>query len=514
MGDGGNVTISTSNLSLSDGGFVSSSTLGRGNAGSVNVTATGDIALQGSDSDGSASGVSSQVDSEAVGDGGDVTISTGNLSLTDGGFVSSSTFGRGNAGSVNVTATRDLSLEDGGFVSSSTFGRGNAGSVNVTATGDLSLQGLDSDGSASRVSSQVNPEAVGDGGDVTISTNNLSLKDGGFVSSNTLGRGNAGSVNVTATGDLSLEGANSGGVASRVSSQVSSEAVGNGGNVIISTNNLSLNGGEINANNASIQEQENSGNISIQANSIALNQGSINAFSQSATVDNANINLQIAENIILDNNSLISAEARGNANGGNLNIDAEFIIAVPNSNSDIIANAQQGQGGNIDIDVRSLLGIKERPLRDATNDINASSEFDSSGTVEIDIIETDPGDNSLNIPVAPVETEVAQTCKPNSNGNQSELVVTGRGGLPDTPEANLSSSFVIEDWRVGERSESVTRSPQNPLPNSENQTEQIVEADSWLVDRQGKVVLVANNGAGTSGELIQQRKNCPTQSVE
>lgn len=41
------------------------------------------------------------------------------------------------------------------------------------------------------------------------------------------------------------------------------------------------------------------------------------------------IDLQVAENIILRNNSFISAQARNNADGGNLNIDSRFTIAFP-----------------------------------------------------------------------------------------------------------------------------------------------------------------------------------------
>jgi large exoprotein involved in heme utilization and adhesion len=48
---------------------------------------------------------------------------------------------------------------------------------------------------------------------------------------------------------------------------------------------------------------------------------------------------------------------------GNINIDTTFLIALPpegSNGSDIIANAQQGAGGEIDIDAAGIFGIEER----------------------------------------------------------------------------------------------------------------------------------------------------------
>ncbi len=80
-GSAAGVTISTNNLTLTNGGTVDASTLGQGNAGSVEITATGDVTIDGEDSDGIPSGATSVVNTGAVGDAGGVTISTNNLAL-------------------------------------------------------------------------------------------------------------------------------------------------------------------------------------------------------------------------------------------------------------------------------------------------------------------------------------------------------------------------------------------------------------------------------------------------
>jgi large exoprotein involved in heme utilization and adhesion len=146
------------------------------------------------------SGISNQVDSDGVGNSGNITINTGSLEAINGGRVSADT-----------------------------YGVGDAGSVNITATGDLSFDGETSNGFPSGATSQVEADAVGNAGGVTIATNNLNLTNGGRVSADTLSQGNAGAVDITATGDLTFDGESSFGFSSGATSQVSSDAVGNSG---------------------------------------------------------------------------------------------------------------------------------------------------------------------------------------------------------------------------------------------------------------------------------------------
>ena len=85
------MTIDTGSLSLTNGGRVRASTFGRGNAGSVQITATDTITIDGETSQGFVSAATSQVAPEAEGDAGGVTIDTDSLSLTNGGGVDAGT---------------------------------------------------------------------------------------------------------------------------------------------------------------------------------------------------------------------------------------------------------------------------------------------------------------------------------------------------------------------------------------------------------------------------------------
>ncbi|MBW4533099.1 MAG: hypothetical protein KME09_04105 [Pleurocapsa minor HA4230-MV1] len=101
----------------------------------------------------------------------------------------------------------------------------------------------------------------------------------------------------------------------------------------------------------------------------------------------------------LDNDSNIAAIATGNANGGNVDVNANLIVAFPDGDNNITASAQQGRGGNIKIASERIFGIEERPLNDFTNDINASSEASGfDGTVNINTSDINPVQGATELP--------------------------------------------------------------------------------------------------------------------
>ena len=78
-GNSGDINVKVNSLSLKNGGGITASTVGNGNAGNVTVTAKGAI-LQ----SGIISNISSNVEKSGVGNGGDVRINAGSLTIQDG----------------------------------------------------------------------------------------------------------------------------------------------------------------------------------------------------------------------------------------------------------------------------------------------------------------------------------------------------------------------------------------------------------------------------------------------
>ena len=246
-GGGGSIAVNTQNLNLVDesillAGIASGLDSVASVAGDVQINATGVINLD------AESLIVNAVLPGVVGKGGNINVTTGSLSATNGAALVSSTFGQGNAGNVNITA-RDtvsfdgvssngfssgafssvapggvgyggsinltagsLSVTDGAQVSASTFGQGNAGDLNVLTVESVELIGTSPDGQfSSGLRSAVEAGAVGDGGDLTFETGRLLVRDGAQVSAATFGQGNAGSVNIKASDTVSFDGVSSNG---------------------------------------------------------------------------------------------------------------------------------------------------------------------------------------------------------------------------------------------------------------------------------------------------------------
>ena len=560
-GNAGGVTISTGSLSLTNGGRVSASTFGRGNAGSVEINARDTIAIDSEDSDGANSAAISGVFREAVGNAGGVTISTGSLSLTNGGEVSASIFGRGNAGLVEITAsdiitidgegldgfnsgansgvnpksegdakgviinTGSLSLTNGGQVSASTFAEGNAGSVQITASDTITIDGENSNGFGSGAFAVISSESEGDIGGVIINAGFLSLTNGGQVSASTLGKGNGGDVTINARESIFISGA-----IERFRSGISADAFisnGKGGDVNVVTNQLTIDdGGTIEAGNIDSLEvfdpgTGEPGDIIIEANSLSLsNGGSIEAATQSEVGEAANINLTIAEDIILRNNSLISATALENADGGNVTINADdgSIVAFPNQNNDIIANAEQGNGGNIDITTQAIFGLEERPSTplNQTNDIDASSEFGLQGDFSLNTPEVDPTSGLIELPEAVGDATDQISQNPCEQGVGSEFIITGKGGLASNPNETLSRDEVrvglVEPVALGQGSE-ISVGENNIRP--ENSIAEAVPAMGWIFNDKGEVTLTAYSTSDTENSRSgqQQRHNACSNGI-
>ncbi|MDJ0744076.1 MAG: filamentous hemagglutinin N-terminal domain-containing protein [Xenococcaceae cyanobacterium MO_167.B27] len=540
VGNAGEVSIDTTNLTLTNGGQIISITLGIGDAGNIIINARDTISLDGERSSGFPTVIASTVEPNAVGNAGEVSIDTTNLSLTNGGQIISSTLGRGDAGNIIINArdtisldgerslglptaiastvepnavgnagevsidTTNLTLTNGGQIIGSTLGRGDAGNIIINARDTISLDGERSSGFSAAIASTVESNAVGNAGEVSIDTTNLSLTNGGQISSATFAEGNANTVTINASDSMELDGSSPTGRSGLFTSSIQGSS--EGGDIKIFTDELKIsNGATISAGNfqslglASPGTGE-PGSINIQANSLNLNnEARIVAATQAETDElSANINLKIADEIVLRDNSFISARAFNNTDGGNLTIDTNFIIAFPSSGNgnDIIASAEQGDGGNINITAEALLGLEEGQaiLGNRTNDIDASSEFGLDGDITFNVPDTNKFQETLILPDQPLNAQISTLCNPGT----SEFIVVGRGGITPNTLETLNINPIPPDWVELPQKHNNSSKPSFSSISHSLPTPQIVEATGWIINENGKVELVAdvNNVAG------------------
>ncbi|MBW4571730.1 MAG: filamentous hemagglutinin N-terminal domain-containing protein [Tolypothrix carrinoi HA7290-LM1] len=493
IGQSGDININTGSLFLGNDGKLNASTLGIGNAGNITINAKDTVSVDGVGIT-TASAVSSDVERTGVGKAGNISITTGSLSLTNGGVIL--TFSAsGDGGNITVNARDTVSFDGLGF----------------NANGTPSRSGL--------FSNLIATEAVGKGGDISITTGSLTVKNGARLSASTFGIGNAGNINITARNSVLFDGVDTTQIIPRPSgafSTVDSKAVGNGGDINITTNALTLrNNAEV---NASSQGQGFAGNIKVDSNFIRLdNQAGILATTTSG--NGGNITLGIQDFLLLRRGSQISTSAgtaEAGGNGGNININAPngFLLAVKNENSDISANAFEGSGGKVQIQAFGIFNIEQRSREDLvrrleakkpseidaqnlqSNDITAISQENAalSGQVNIITPDIDLSSGLVELPddVSDRSNLIAQGC-PANQGNK--FTITGRGGLPPLPtEALRSNQTATVNWvtqgergRGGQRERGgITKVSGSKLPN------QMVAATGWVINNKGEVTLIAS----------------------
>ncbi|MGI2906707.1 filamentous hemagglutinin N-terminal domain-containing protein [Tolypothrix sp. VBCCA 56010] len=476
-GRGGNINITGRSLSVTNGAQLQTSTLGRGDAGNLTVAVREAVSFDGTNGDGDKpSAAVSRVEEEGVGNGGDITITAGSLSLTNGSQLLTDTRGRGNSGNIQINTSDSVSISgttpvsgrsSALFTSTDDNSTGKGGNIRV----DTSFFRV-SDGALLNAQTRNNDNA----GNITMNTSFFEALNGGQLITTTSSSGNAGKIAVNATNKVTISGADT---------TFNDRVAKFGGNV-----------GNIGANSGLFVLSESSGSagdIEINSPKLSLdNQGRLIA--ESASGNGGNINLQIGDLLLLRNNSLISATAgtdQSGGDGGNITINSPFIVAVPNENSDIIANAYSGKGGNINIRAQSILGIEARPKpSDATNDITASSELGVQGQIDIIQPEVQPTEGLIELPnqVVDASNQIAQDCGRGRNAKPlGEFIVTGRGIPPNSLQPlNGTTSIAPLATLESDRSNTSQAPIKAPTPPTA-----IIEAQGWVKTADGKIALVA-----------------------
>ncbi|NER51919.1 MAG: S-layer family protein [Symploca sp. SIO1A3] len=529
IGNGGEIEITTGSLEVTNGAFLSASNLGEGNARGLRITARDRVRFDGVGSNGFSSGAFSSVQSGAIGNGGEIEITTGSLEVTNGALLNTSTLGEGNAGRVKITArdavhfdgvgsdgissgvssqvnsgavgnggeieitTGSLEVTNGAFLSASTFGKGNAGSLRINASDIVRFDGVSSNSFSSGATSQVNSGAVGNGGGIEITTGSLEVTNGAFLSASTLGKGNAGSLRITASDIVRFNGVGSNGISSSAFSAVRSGAVGDGGVIQISAGSLLLNDAFI----SSVSEGNGAaGDITIDTRqNLETNRSSIQTTTLSG--DGGNITLWVGDLLLMRDNSKISTtagEAGAGGDGGDISINADFVIGVPRENSDITANAFNGKGGNITITTQGIFGLQFRDRLTPLSDITATSEFGLDGEFILNLLfPIDVTQGLVDLPSNLVDATklIDRRCTSGDPFRQSSFYITGRGGIPQNPTEMLDADATVSNWVTFDSLEERGNEVETNTNPTSTTPQRIIEAQGIVRTPDGQLYLAA-----------------------
>ncbi|MFZ2724687.1 MAG: filamentous hemagglutinin N-terminal domain-containing protein [Methylococcaceae bacterium] len=283
------------------------------------------------------------------GRGGDITIESGELIVDNGSISSNSNVAAlGNAGNIDITSDK-LTVKNEGYINSTTFGVANAGTVTVQAK-DLIL---------SNGSIYSNARASGHGGAIMVTSDNISIEKGGKINSSSYGAGNAGNVFVSAN-NISIAGSS-----------------------FLNTNPLILKYANISA-LASESSTAQAGNVTVTANhSLYLDNGGYISVENDTTVNHPQLIkpsvLSVsAADITLENNSAITTQSKGNTNAGHLKLAFSHLLEV--NNASITTQAKTGDGGSLIIKGGELINLSHSDIYTATD---SKQETIKGGDVKI-----------------------------------------------------------------------------------------------------------------------------------
>lgn len=474
-GDAGDIKINTQTLTLTGTGGIGASSHGSGKAGDIDLNVSSLILQDGG-----------MIDAGALdqGNGGNITVSalecieiSGYFEDSSSGqswdtFISTLAWENGNAGTISLSAPL-ITLTDKGKIDAFSFGNGNAGDI------DIACSTLTLDGNGTYINTDI--AGSGNGGDITIITDQLTITDGAGISADVFGidpdtieefnatwnidfstgtgeaTGQGGTLSITATDSVIISGTNDDGYNSS-SLSTSTGSSGNGGYLFLSAPNVIVssgggimayttnegNGGDIQI-EASLMDMQTNAAISAQStgigqagslfiqtdDSISLHNSSITT--ESLDADGGNITLDTVNHLYLLDSRITTSVHGGLGNGGNIDIDPCFVVL---KDSQIIANAFEGNGGNIHI-------VSDYFLAGSESTVMASSQLGIDGTVQIDSPDTDISGrlSGLKIPDLDVTALLHSSCALKTMDTSSSLIVTGRGGLPSEPDDFMSTVY-------------------------------------------------------------------------
>ena len=442
-GSEGNIEVNTTTIFVSDRGSLNSVTGGTGRGGNVlldaeRVEITGVVPNL---------FIPASISTSTIGKGnaGKLSVFAKNILLLDGAGLSSVTFAEGDAGEVFVEATESIEVK--GIDSFTGF------SSDISGNAVLLPQEI-------REAFLLPSFPTGRSGKLTVIADTLSLLDGGGIGVLNQGTGDAGNLEIKVNSLIMKN-----------DSIISAQAVnGAGGNIFIESNRLVFENSEINTlsiekeggnininadtivtNNSVINAESVSsrgGNVNIESDRVRLFDSTIKA---SALNEGNSGNVFIEANTVLGINSDISATAV-TGEGGNITIDAEGVLGfaeatvIPDNNiSEIDASSEFGQDGTVTItnplssSSDPLIFIRE--IQPRNNTISLSYDCDEAGEALV----TDGRSTSFSD--APGEALDTVEYYPEETTEQEEII-EDLTWQENEPYVRANEVVVTEDGRV------------------------------------------------------------------
>ncbi|MBW9271262.1 MAG: filamentous hemagglutinin N-terminal domain-containing protein [Candidatus Thiodiazotropha sp. (ex. Lucinisca nassula)] len=450
-GAGGDLVIrAESDISIMSsavgGSSIETNTAGSEHSGDIRITADGTIVFAGNHL--------LNTLTTAAGDAGDIEISADNLVIAGDSRrtqIFSSSFGSGQAGTVNLSAANDLVAVSTDISSASDI-NGSAGSVEMMAA-NITLDDVNLFTTTSSIDATDSPAVI------SIRADNEIQVVSSLLQSNSRGAAPAGRIELASGGSINLNNANiqsastASGRAGDIVINAASDLLLQGEEALVLTNstgssdagNIQFSAGNIEIlDDATLQTTSlgsgDAGTILMQGNRFYISDSRIESASVNAGGGDIDIHSQEiilngdTGNIVFLFADSFSSDAQGN--GGSITLGdpgnpADLIVV---RSSALSASANQGSGGRININSDSF-------IRDTGSVFLVTSQSGEAGALEINAPEQDISAAilELDVPMLDQSSLIQNVCD-RSSDERSSLVLVPVSDLQIAPDGYFPST--------------------------------------------------------------------------
>lgn len=399
-GKAGSLRIDAPLVELNDGAFMTSHTESTGNGGDLIVSVAERLTFTGVDGDGRGSRLIAATKGE--GSAGILQVTAPIIELNDGAEFTTETQSQGKAGDLLVTASERIVisgvgangrpsnlrtgawsdgqagslmvvaptvvLDGGAYITTETNGLGNGGELVIKAADSLVLKGVSPAGRGSTL--KAISAGSGNAGNLRVDATTVDLRDGAVITTTAAGSGAGGLLTVNARERLTLSGADGNGDGAKLHASTILGATG--GDIQINSPFISLtNNSAIESRSTSgLQGAGNAGHITIIADQLQLLDHST-VSTEAERASGGNIVIDVDSLVNLRDSSIVTNVNSGDGRGGNITINPEVVVL---NRSSITARADAGAGGRIAIEAGQLFSSPD-------SIINASSQSGIDGEI-------------------------------------------------------------------------------------------------------------------------------------
>jgi filamentous hemagglutinin family protein len=450
-GNAGNIEIQANQITLTQGGQIVNETKGTGKSGDIIIKVGDSLTISGSilmEDYFYSSGIYNQSSNENAGTSGDIQIKARQVTLKDGVVIRNVTLGTQRSGSIVLVvsglltiqssfvgtpgveisgtggrsgdikiAAGQIILTDGGEVSSSTSGSQESGFITIKVDGDLTISSSNEINAQEFIPSGIFSESTseeadaGNAGNITIEADQIILTSEAEISSSIQGHSKAGNIEIKAR-QIKLNEA-------KILSKT--EGQGEAGTIIITTaDTLNLSGSsEISTDSAPVfdrpNEMSDAGEIEIMAQSVSLDDSTITS---ETTGKGGTIILDVKDALNITQSGKITTQSRQTGDAGKIDIAARQIKLTQGGEINSTTYGS-GKGGSIKLNVSDTLTVSGRKstfissrIFGGSNRSEQMGEAGDAGTISIEA-------NKINL----IESGEISTSTNNASGGNINIIV-------------------------------------------------------------------------------------------